>query len=303
MKRKWMALLSVALAFLLPLPVFAAELDTELEGLVKEVTEEGFLMEDAQLGEVWLNTDETTVWDGILAEGELEVGQYVLVRYDGRLTRSLPPQAHADRVGCYVLNGTVEAFYDSGVLLTGDENFGDVIVHLEESLAHVYIGMPVTVYYDGIMMMSLPGQVNARHIVVPSLTGTVSERDGEGFTLTDAEGQAYQVLLTEETLVTLAHEGEPENAEETANVPEGAEPEEEQPASEPEETADEEPTGNETPADEEATADEADAVLDGESEVSLEWGDGDVVTVLYNGVLSKSNPAQLTALEVQVEQE
>lgn len=287
MKRKWMALLSLALAFLLPLPVFAAEPDLELEGLVKEVTEEGFLMEDVQLGEVWLNTDETTVWDGILAEGELEVGQYVLVRYDGRLTRSLPPQAHADRVGCYVLSGTAEAFYDSGVLLTGDETFGDVIVHLDESLAHVYIGMPVTVYYDGIMMMSLPGQVNARHIVVPSLTGTVSERGGEGFTLTDAEGQAYQVLLTEETLVTLAHDGEPENAEETADVPEGAEPEEEQPA----------------PADEEATDAEDGAVLDGETEVSLEWGDGDVVTVLYNGVLSKSNPAQLTALEVRLEQE
>lgn len=287
MKRKWIALLSLALAFLLPLPVFAAEPDLELEGLVKEVTEEGFLMEDAQLGEVWLNTDETTVWDGILAESELEVGQYVLVRYDGRLTRSLPPQAHADRVGCYVLSGTVEAFYDSGVLLTGDENFGDVIVHLEDSLAHVYIGMPVTVYYDGIMMMSLPGQVGARHIVVPSLTGTVSERGGEGFTLTDAEGQAYQVLLTEETLVTLAHDGEPESAEETADVPEGAEPEEEQPA----------------PEDEEAADAEDGAVLDGESEVSLEWGDGDVVTVLYNGVLSKSNPAQLTALEVRLEQE
>ena len=294
MKRKWMALLSLALAFLLPLPVFAAELDLELEGLVKEVTEEGFLMEDAQLGEVWLNTDETTVWDGILAEGELEVGQYVLVRYDGRLTRSLPPQAHADRVGCYVLSGTVEAFYDSGVLLTGDENFGDVIVHMDESLAHVYTGMPVTVYYDGIMMMSLPGQVNARHIVVPSLTGTVSERGGEGFTLTDADGQAYQVLLTEETIVTLAHDGEPASAEETADAPEGEDPEEEQTDSENSEPA---------PEDEKDNGDAADAVLDGESEVSLEWGDGDVVTVLYNGVLSKSNPAQLTAQEVRLEQE
>lgn len=294
MKRKWMALLSLALAFLLPLPVFAAELDLELEGLVKEVTEEGFLMEDAQLGEVWLNTDETTVWDGILAEGELEVGQYVLVRYDGRLTRSLPPQAHADRVGCYVLSGTVEAFYDSGVLLTGDENFGDVIVHMDESLAHVYIGMPVTVYYDGIMMMSLPGQVNARHIVVPSLTGTVSERGGEGFTLTDADGQAYQVLLTEETIVTLAHDGEPASAEETADAPEGEDPEEEQTDSENSEPA---------PEDEKDNGNAADAVLDGESEVSLEWGDGNVVTVLYNGVLSKSNPAQLTAQEVRLEQE
>lgn len=274
MKRKWMALLCLALAFLVPLQGFAAEVDTELEGLVKEVTEDGFLLEDAELGEVWLNTDETTVWDGVLAEGELEVGQYVLVQYDGRLTRSLPPQAHADRVGCYVLRGTVDAFYDSGILLTNDETFGDVIVHLNDSLAHVYIGMPVTVYYDGIMMMSLPGQVNARHIVVPSLTGTVSERDEEGFTLTDAEAQAYRVLLTEETLVTLAHEDVAGN------------------------------TGTNDPAaPEDETSGEEDAVLDGEAELPLEWGDGDTVTVLHNGMLTMSDPAQLTALEVQVKAE
>lgn len=274
MKRKWMALLCLALAFLVPLQGFATEVDTELEGLVKEVTEDGFLLEDAELGEVWLNTDETTVWDGVLAEGELEVGQYVLVQYDGRLTRSLPPQAHADRVGCYVLRGTVDAFYDSGILLTNDETFGDVIVHLNDSLAHVYIGMPVTVYYDGIMMMSLPGQVNARHIVVPSLTGTVSERDEEGFTLTDAEAQAYRVLLTEETLVTLAHEDAAGN------------------------------TGTNDPAaPEDETSGEEDAVLDGEAELPLEWGDGDTVTVLHNGMLTMSDPAQLTALEVQVKAE
>lgn len=289
MKRKWMALLCLALAFLLPLPVFAAELDTELEGLVKEVTEEGFLMEDAELGEVWLNTDETTVWDGVLADGKLEVGQYVLVQYDGRMTRSLPPQAHADRVGCYVLSGTVEEFYESGVLLTGDETFGDVIVHLDESQAHVYIGMPVTVYYGGMMMMSLPGQVNARHVVVPSLTGTVSERGDEGFALTDADGQVYQVMLDEETLVTLSHDGEPDEPAETADE---AESEEEQPADE-----EAEPAPTETQDAEEGT------VLDGESEIVLEWGDGDEVTVLYNGMLSKSNPAQLTALEVRLEQE
>ena len=71
-----------------------------LEGLVTEVLEQGFVMEDIELGSVLLNVDETTVMDGILAEGDIEVGQYVFVEYDGRLTRSLPPQAHADRVGC-----------------------------------------------------------------------------------------------------------------------------------------------------------------------------------------------------------
>ena len=47
--------------------------------------------------------------------------------------------------------------------------------------------------------MSYPGQVTARHIVVPELTGTVSDRDSAGFTLTDADGNEYRVLLSEQT--------------------------------------------------------------------------------------------------------
>lgn len=126
--------------------------------------------------------------DGILTEGGIEVGQYVFVEYDGRLTRSLPPQAHADRVGCYRLTGTVDLSLSMGVLLTGDPTFGDVIIRVDGSMPHLYQGMPITVYYNGVMAMSYPGQVTARHIVVPELTGVVSDRDSAGFTLTDAEG-------------------------------------------------------------------------------------------------------------------
>ena len=75
-----------------PLALLAEENepDTLLEGLVTEVLEQGFVMEDIELGSVLLNVDETTVMDGILAEGDIEVGQYVFVEYDGRLTRSFP---------------------------------------------------------------------------------------------------------------------------------------------------------------------------------------------------------------------
>ena len=123
------------------------EPDTLLEGLVTEVLEQGFVMEDIELGSVLLNVDETTVMDGILAEGDIEVGQYVFVEYDGRLTRSLPPQAHADRVGCYRLTGTVDLSLSMGILLTGDPTFGDVIIRVDGSMPHLYQGMPITVYY------------------------------------------------------------------------------------------------------------------------------------------------------------
>lgn len=321
-KNRFFALaLSLLMALALPLGAFAEENepDTLLEGLVTEVLEQGFVMEDIELGSVLLNVDETTVMDGILAEGDIEVGQYVFVEYDGRLTRSLPPQAHADRVGCYRLTGTVDLSLSMGVLLTGDPIFGDVIIRVDGSMPHLYQGMPITVYYNGVMAMSYPGQVTARHIVVPELTGTVSDRDSAGFTLTDADGNEYRVLLSEQTFAGVlsasvedapaveeesqedaTEEESTEAAEPAADSDEPAETDE--PAAEKsaeEEAVTEEPAEEDPATDEPAGGDEADASQPAPLP-TVEWGDGDTVTVYYNGVMTRSLPPQVTALEVLV---
>lgn len=321
-KNRFFALaLSLLMALALPLGAFAEENepDTLLEGLVTEVLEQGFVMEDIELGSVLLNVDETTVMDGILAEGDIEVGQYVFVEYDGRLTRSLPPQAHADRVGCYRLTGTVDLSLSMGVLLTGDPIFGDVIIRVDGSMPHLYQGMPITVYYNGVMAMSYPGQVTARHIVVPELTGTVSDRDSAGFTLTDADGNEYRVLLSEQTFTGVlsasvedapaveeeaqedaTEEESTEAAEPAADADEPAEtdePAEEESAEE--EAVTEEPAEEDPATDEPAGGDEADASQPAPLP-TVEWGDGDTVTVYYNGVMTRSLPPQVTALEVLV---
>lgn len=327
-KTRFFALaLSLLMALALPLGAFAEENepDTLLEGLVTEVLEQGFVMEDTELGSVLLNVDETTVMDGILAEEDIEVGQYVFVEYDGRLTRSLPPQAHADRVGCYRLTGTVDLSLSIGVLLTGDPIFGDVIIRVDGSMPHLFQGMPITVYYNGVMAMSYPGQVTASHIVVPELTGTVSDKDSAGFTLTDAEGNEYRVLLSEQTLagvLSASVEDAPavgETAQEDAVEAESAEgaqsasdadapaaedetalqdePVAEEPAAD--EPVAEEPAGAEPIVDEPAGDDEADASQPAPLP-TVEWGDGDTVTVYYNGVMTRSIPPQVTALEVLV---
>lgn len=324
-KNRFFALaLSLLMALALPLGAFAEENepDTLLEGLVTEVLEQGFVMEDIELGSVLLNVDETTVMDGILAEGDIEVGQYVFVEYDGRLTRSLPPQAHADRVGCYRLTGTVDLSLSMGVLLTGDPIFGDVIIRVDGSMPHLYQGMPITVYYNGVMAMSYPGQVTARHIVVPELTGTVSDRDSAGFTLTDADGNEYRVLLSEQTfagVLSASVEDAPaveDEAQEDATEEESteaAEPaadadeptKEDEPASDADEPAEtdesvtEEPAEEDPATDEPAGGDEADASQPAPLP-TVEWGDGDTVTVYYNGVMTRSIPPQVTALEVLV---
>lgn len=334
-KNRFFALaLSLLMALALPLGAFAGENepDTLLEGLVTEVLEQGFVMEDIELGSVLLNVDETTVMDGILAEGDIEVGQYVFVEYDGRLTRSLPPQAHADRVGCYRLTGTVDLSLSMGVLLTGDPIFGDVIIRVDGSMPHLYQGMPITVYYNGVMAMSYPGQVTARHIVVPELTGTVSDRDSAGFTLTDADGNEYRVLLSEQTFAGVlsasvedapaveeesqedaTEEESTEAAEPAADSDEPAETDEsaadadeptetDEPAAEKsaeEEAVTEEPAEEDPATDEPAGGDEADASQPAPLP-TVEWGDGDTVTVYYNGVMTRSLPPQVTALEVLV---
>ena len=334
-KNRFFALaLSLLMALALPLGAFAEENepDTLLEGLVTEVLEQGFVMEDIELGSVLLNVDETTVMDGILAEGDIEVGQYVFVEYDGRLTRSLPPQAHADRVGCYRLTGTVDLSLSMGVLLTGDPIFGDVIIRVDGSMPHLYQGMPITVYYNGVMALSYPGQVTASHIVVPELTGTVSDRDSAGFTLTDADGNEYRVLLSEQTftgVLSASVEDAPaveEEAQEDATEEESTEAAEpaadaDEPTKEDESAADaDEPAETDEPAAEESAEEEAvteepaeeDPATDepaggDEADASqpaplptVEWGDGDTVTVYYNGVMTRSLPPQVTALEVLV---
>lgn len=269
MKKMLMTLLSLVLALSLPLAAFAQEeieMDTLLEGLVTEIVEGGFLMEDINQGEVMVNTSEETVLDGVLLEEVLTVGMYVMVDFNGMMTRSLPPQVHGDRVGCYRLDGVIaEIFEDGTFLLTGDAIYDEMIVHPTQEM-NLFADLPVTVYYSGAVAMSLPAQAGALHIVVPTLEGSVSERTEEGFTLTDSEGTAYEVKLTEETILSL-------QAEEI-----------EADAIEAEEAVEEE------------TAAEAE-----EAEVILELMDGQSVQVIYNGMLSRSIPAQLTALEVIIQ--
>lgn len=200
--KKFFALLMAALLAIVPLAVFAE--DTEMlkpfEGLVTEVVEGGFLMEDATFGQLLVNVDDNTVLDGILSIRPIEPGMYVLVDHNGMMTRSIPAQVYAQRVGCYTLNGVADQITEEGVLLTGDPIFGDVFVQMSPTMAVVFPGAPMLVYYDGVMTMSLPGKVNARHVVVPGVTGVISETDGAGFTLTDEDGNTWRILTSDQVI-------------------------------------------------------------------------------------------------------
>ncbi len=206
--------LTIALCLMLSLGAFApagaeSATDKTLQGLITEVGDGYFLMQDEALGEVRVNLDDAlTVYDGIAAKDTLAVGQYVLVTYNGVMTRSLPPQVTALSVGCYVLRGIVTEILQNGCIVEGDSLVEKAIVHLGDGFPPVYRGVPITVYYGGVMALSMPPQIGALHVVVPVLSGTATAVSDAGFTLTTPDG-AYAVSVDGATrFSTLPAEGE-----------------------------------------------------------------------------------------------
>ena len=171
-----------------------------LQGLITEVQSGYFLLSDATLGEVRVNLDDTlTRYEGVASEATLAPGQYVYVDYSGVITRSMPPQVTALKVRCFTVSGSVSEILQSGFLVTGDPVLGDVVIHIGEGMPTVYQGVPITVYFSGVMAMSMPPQVQADYLVVPMLYGKVSDVAAESFTLTDSQGAELRVALQPDT--------------------------------------------------------------------------------------------------------
>lgn len=208
MKRRNALLVAAALfcACCHPAVGVAEDLDTSLVGVIRQVSHNGFQMQDEDIGEVQVLVNTETVLDGVLSEAPLAPGMYVFVQYDGSLAPGTPPQATAKRVGCYTLQGCLAELRGESFLLTGDPLFGDVVVRTD-SLSHLFPDMQVTVYYNGTMAMSMPPQVTARRIVRPVERGQVLSLGENRLTLDTGEGKTLTIALGEDTLLP---EGWPE---------------------------------------------------------------------------------------------
>lgn len=187
--------LILAAALLLCLAAFAepaAEALVSMEGLVLEITDGGWLVNTETHGEVIvLASDETY----IEADREIAAGDYLYIDYDGRMTRSLPPQVTASVVRMHVLSGSViGSLPEENAVLLSTETHGEVMVHLpEEWLGEEVEVDALTVYFDGAMTMSLPPQVSAGY-ALPGfiLQGEVTEI-GEGWLMIGEGTEAVQV--------------------------------------------------------------------------------------------------------------
>ena len=84
------------------------------------------------------------------------------------MTRSLPPQVTADTISMYCLQGEVtEVYPDQNAVLLNTETSGDVYVRLPEGWEDdLSPQQQLIVYFNGVMTMSLPGQINASLIYV-----------------------------------------------------------------------------------------------------------------------------------------
>lgn len=194
--KKMLAILMALLMATLLLPAYAEEGDVaeiaEIAGTVLEIGEESILLEtpEGQLIEAILTAD--TIREG----KEIAVGDFIHVMYNGQMTRSYPAQVTAQHIGCYVLTGTVSDITDEGFTLTTDET--TYIVHATaEQLAQITDGAEINVYFSGVIATSLPGQISAEQITAVEeeavLTGTVVEAY---ITMETADGQQIQVNLT-----------------------------------------------------------------------------------------------------------
>ena len=146
----------------------ATDMEAEVFMLGGEVTEVGegyFVMNDAELGEVQVNLGDDSAFDGVEMDA-LAVGQFVYVLYDGKMTRSLPPQVFALRVSMYAVSGGITELTDGKMTLVRDEIGDEVIVSLPEDAPELAVGDHVTAYTTGIMTLSIPAQMNAVKIVL-----------------------------------------------------------------------------------------------------------------------------------------
>ncbi|MBQ4608170.1 MAG: hypothetical protein IJO02_01640 [Clostridia bacterium] len=130
----------------------------ELFGMIVEITEDYVVLETAEHGGVQANLTEDTIVEGVDA---LEVGQTAIVMYDGKMTRSIPAQITALKIGVYTLRGEVTEIGEGVITVKNADTQEDVILTLPQDAMQVAVGDQIIAYTTGMATMSLPPQMNA----------------------------------------------------------------------------------------------------------------------------------------------
>ena len=133
----------------------------EISGVITEITDEYVMIDAGEMGMIQANTSMDTLIEGV---EELAVGQTAVILYDGKMTRSLPAQITALKIGVYEVKGNVTAI-EAGRVTVDQGEAGEVVLTLPENAPEIAVGDAITAYTTGISTMSLPPQMNAIAIV------------------------------------------------------------------------------------------------------------------------------------------
>lgn len=130
----------------------------DITGVITEITDEYVLLDAGEMGMIQANLSDDTMIEGV---DELAVGQAAVVIYDGKMTRSLPAQITALKIGVYEVKGTVTEIADGRITITNAEGGEETVLTLPESAPEIAVGDAITAYTTGVSTMSLPPQMNA----------------------------------------------------------------------------------------------------------------------------------------------
>ena len=173
-----------------------AEEQFTLSAMVTEATDGALLLDDLNGGTYEAHITPDTVFE---TSAPVQPGDWVTIIYNGMLTRSIPAQLTAQRVYSFSLTGVVGGEEADSFLLTLEDET-QVQANLPETIARPQNGETVTVYYNGQMTYSLPGQVFAELVRRVDLEGEITGVAEDHVVLETENGEA-EVYITESTRV------------------------------------------------------------------------------------------------------
>ena len=138
------------------------EEDELIEGILLQVNEDSVLLMDTDGRQVQAMLADITAGD----VSALQPGDYVRVRYNGLMSRSIPAIVGAKEITCGRVSGTVTEVNDDGLVLTDDAGLAHLVT-TEEPYAQ---GTRLTVYAQDVS-----GDISQPlYIRGPEITGTVT---------------------------------------------------------------------------------------------------------------------------------
>jgi hypothetical protein len=180
-----------------------------LTAVLIEINEGGYLAVQPDGQQVQIQIHETTEID---LPWPPAAGDRITVRYDGRMTRSLPPQIIAARISpaddaAAVLLGAVrEVDVATGRILIETDAIGAVWVMLPAGVdAASLSGKAVRVYTAGVVALSMPAQATALSVAeMPMAEGAIAYLTDDMLLLDTAQGAVRFALPEGITAASLA---------------------------------------------------------------------------------------------------